>query len=126
MIFRRIRGNDLPFGGILIICTLDHQQLAPIKGLPFLVSSHVITCFKFAKLEHSVRASSDPEFQRLQHIARMNPGYLNKNPNILQEFRDLAERVFTFAPDWTSDLIDPNTHRLYGKKFQLRKQQECI
>ena len=121
MVLRRVRSNDLPFGGVLILCTFDHQQLQPIKGKPFLISSHIISCFKFAKLQHSVRANSDPNFQRLQNIARMHPGYLSRNRHILREFKELASNVFEFASDWTSDKIDPNTHRLYGKRYPAQE-----
>ena len=121
MILRRIRQNSIPFGGVLIICTLDHTQLRPIRGLPFLVSTHILSCFRMTRLQHSVRASSDAEFQRLQQIARMHPGKYRNKPVLLEEFRNLCTNVFTFVDDWNSPIIDPNTHRLYGRKIPAQE-----
>merc|ERR1712127_393057 len=57
ILLRKIRNGNIFFGGLLIIASLDHRQLPPVKGKPFLMSPHVLTCFKFSILEHSVRAS---------------------------------------------------------------------
>ena len=65
IILRRIRNNSNTFvGGVIIISTLDHTQLKPITGRPFLLSSHIITNFKMAKLETSVRAGRYKEFRK--------------------------------------------------------------
>ena len=99
MILRRLRDNSIPFGGVHIICTMDHTQLAPVTGKPFLVSSHILSCFKMVRLQHSVRATSDPQFQRLQQIVRMHPDEYIRDSSILEEFKNLAGEVFTFVPD---------------------------
>ena len=46
-ILQNIRGNHIFMGGLLIICTLDHKQLQPVSGRPFLISAHIISCFRF-------------------------------------------------------------------------------
>ena len=38
MILRQVKNNNIPFGGVMFLCTMDHMQLAPIKGKPFFVS----------------------------------------------------------------------------------------
>ena len=44
IILRRICNNsNVLMAGVVIISTLDHTQLEPVKQRPFLVSSHVIT-----------------------------------------------------------------------------------
>ena len=63
---RQVRNNKIPFGDVMFLCTMDHTQLAPIKGKPFLISSHIFSCFKMFTLEHSGRANKDLDFQRLQ------------------------------------------------------------
>lgn len=63
IILRHARDSSLPFGGVLIFGTFDHHQLGAIEGLPFLLSSHILTDFTLVKLEHSVRASNDPVLQ---------------------------------------------------------------
>ena len=59
IILRKLKMNDIFFGGILIISTMDHKQLAPIKGRPLLTSPHVLTCFDAYMLKQSVRANDD-------------------------------------------------------------------
>ena len=63
IIFRHARNSSLPFGGVLIIGTFDHAQLGAIEGLPFLLSTHILTDFTLVRLEHSVRAANDPILQ---------------------------------------------------------------
>ena len=72
IILRRLRDTNIFMGGVIIICTIDHTQLQPVEGRPFLTSSHVITCFKMMKLTTSVRAAGDENLQRIQEIARMH------------------------------------------------------
>ena len=59
LILRRVKNNNIFLGGMLFICTLDHKQLQPINGKPFLVSPMVLSCFKFVSMSESVRASGD-------------------------------------------------------------------
>ena len=63
IILRHVRDSALPFGGVLIFGTFDHHQLGAIEGLPFLLSSHILTDFTLVKLEHSVRAQGDEILQ---------------------------------------------------------------
>ena len=63
IILRHARDSSLPFGGVLIIGTFDHYQLGAIQGLPFLLSSHILTDFTLVKLEYSVRACKDKVLQ---------------------------------------------------------------
>jgi hypothetical protein len=72
IILRKVRNSNIYMGGTLMIFTMDHTQIQPIKGHPFLISCHVIPCFKMVNLCHSVRASGDILFKRIQEIARYN------------------------------------------------------
>lgn len=62
IILRQIRKNDMPFGGALILGSFDHMQIESIQGLPFLLSSHLLTDFTILRLEHSIRAAGDKDF----------------------------------------------------------------
>ena len=124
IILRRVRSNNIFLGGLLFICTLDHKQLPPIDGRPFLVSPMVISCFKFVCLSESVRANSDHSLQRIQQIARMNPMEYDDNPELLLEFKHLLSSTCTFVDSWCNDIITPTTYRLYGKKYPARKASE--
>lgn len=63
IILRELRKSRLPFGGILLGGSFDHKQLGSIGGLPFLLSSHMLSDFTLVKLARSVRAASDPILQ---------------------------------------------------------------
>ena len=104
------------WGGLLIIATMDHTQLQPVQGRPFLLSSHVITCFKMVMLKTSVRASGDVQFQRLQAIARMHYMEYEEDPSLLDEFKNLLPETCTFVDSWSSPEITPSTYRLYGRR----------
>ena len=38
-----------------------------------MTSPHILTSFKFLTLQHSVRATGDPDFQCFQNITRLHP-----------------------------------------------------
>ena len=101
MILRKIRNNNIFLGGLLFICTLDHKQLPPINGKPFLVSPLVISCFEFIFLSQSMRASCDPNLQRIQQIARLNPKKYEENPELISEFKNMLLNTCTFVDDWS-------------------------
>ena len=122
IICRKIRGINLPFGGIHFNGTMDASQFISITGRPFLLSSLILTSFKMIKLSHSVRAANDPDFQRLQIIARLHPGSINNE--IVDEFKTLCNSVFTFVPSWECNEICPNTYRLYSRKSPARVETD--
>jgi hypothetical protein len=63
VILRNVRKSIYPFGGVLIIGSFDHKQLGSIRGLPFLLSHHILTDFTIVRLERSVRAATDEKLQ---------------------------------------------------------------
>ena len=121
LILQYIQGNKIFMGGLLLICTLDHKQLQPVEGYPFLVSSHIISCFRFIVLQHSVRASGDISFQRLQNIAQMHPTKYEQDPSILIDFQNILRHKCTFVNDWNDPQITPSVFRLYGKKLPAKE-----
>ena len=54
VILRKARSSQIPFGGVLLVCTMDPWQLQPINALPFLCSSLVLTSFVMIEMKHSV------------------------------------------------------------------------
>ena len=107
IILRKTRDSNIFMGGILIISTMDHTQLQPVEGRPFLLSSHVITCFKMIKLQSSVRASDDIELQRIIQIASMHYSAYVDDPELLVEFRTLVSNTCVFVENWDSPEITP-------------------
>ena len=124
LILRQIRNNNIYLGGVLFICTLDHAQLQPIDGKPFLVSPMILSCYRFVRLNESVRASGDTNLQRIQRISRMNPRKLSQDNNLIIEFKNLLLGNCTFVNDWSDSIITPNTYRVYGKKLPARQASE--
>ena len=121
IIMRQVRNSNIFMGGVLIIFTIDHFQIQPIRGRPFLTSCHVIPCFNMVTLEHSVRAANDPPFQRLQQIARYTYRRFIDEPQLVDEFINLCSDNFTFVDSWFDEKILPSTMRLYSKKIPAKE-----
>ena len=120
IVLRTLRESQLPFGGVFIIASMDNTQIQPINQLPFLTSTLVLTCFHAVRLQHSVRAHGDIDFQRLQAITRMCPFVLRESSELKNEFFELAGRIFTYVPDWNDEIIGPNMMRVFSKKNSTR------
>ena len=71
MFFSRFRRNNISFGGILLLCTVDHTQTLLDSGNPFLVSLHTLSCFQIVRLDNSVSAIGDHMFQGFQIISQV-------------------------------------------------------
>ena len=123
IIMQNLRCSNIPFGGILILGTMDHTQIQPINQLPFLTSSLVLTCFYAVELCHSVRAHGDIDFQRLQQITRMDPFSLMEDIGIKDEFFRLAGDILTFVENWDDCRIRPNMMRAFSR---VRPAQEAL
>ena len=121
IILRKMRGSQIPFGGVLIICTMDQRQLQPIKAIPFLVSSFMLTSFVAIELTHSVRAHGYPKFKRLQDITRMDPHMLRESPELEAEFKSIAKEELLFVRDWDDDAIGPNMMQTFSRRIPAKE-----
>ena len=126
IILRRIRQSTVFMGGVIIISTIDHTQLQPVNGRPFLLSTHVITCFKMVKLRTSVRAVGDQDYQRLQQIIRIHYSKYIEQPELLDELRELLANVPTYVENWSSSEITSNTYRLYARRTPANKATQSL
>ena len=124
IILRHMRRNSLPFGGVLIFGTFDHAQLGAIQGLPFLLSSHILTDFKLIRMKHSVRAHGDPKLQEIQKITRMSPSRLRGNVELKEKFAKLIRENLKFVDDWDDPSIGPSTQKMYSKRNKAVKAAE--
>lgn len=116
LILRKLRHVNSPYGGVLIFGTMDHAQFSAIDGLPFLLSSSLLTDFSLVGLQKSVRASSDPKLQELQDITRKNPKFLTKNHETeYAKFKRLCLDILTWIPSWDDERIDHTVQRMYAK-----------
>ena len=124
IILRKIRNSNIYMGGVLFIFSMDHTQIQPIEGHPFLTSCHIIPCYKMILLKNSVRAHNDLNFKRIQEIARFNYKKIEKNPELIDEFITLCSENFTFIERWDDDRILPSTMRLYSKRVPAREASQ--
>ena len=119
IILRNIRGSSTFMGGILLIGTLDHLQIQPINGRPFLTASVIIPCFKMIALKHSVRAVGS-EYVELQSLVRKDYVEFDNNPDLLVRFREICSKIFTFVDSWDDDRITSQTFRVFSKKVPAK------
>ena len=118
IMFRKARNSPLPFGGLLILGSLDPRQIGVINAMPFLTSTLILTCFQAIKLSHSVRAHHDPDYQELLNLMRTNPIDLIDDEYQKRRFFDLID-LFGFVNSWDDPSITPNTIRLFAKKVPV-------
>eukprot|EP00804_Cyclotella_cryptica_P023555 CCRYP_018915-RA/>CCRYP_018915-RA protein AED:0.11 eAED:0.11 QI:0/0/0/1/0/0/4/0/463 len=116
IILRPARSSALPFEGVLICGSFDHAQLGSIGGLPFLISSHILSDFTLVRLEHSVRASTDLALQEIQQITRTSQFVLQEDDEIRDRFYYLMNKHIAFVESWEDERIAPNTQRMYHRR----------
>ncbi len=73
IMFWKYCNSPLPFGGLLILESLDPRQIGIIKAMLLLTSTIILTCFQAVKLCHLVMAFHNPEYQELLNIMQTNP-----------------------------------------------------
>ena len=122
IILRTIRRNNMFMGGILLLTSMDHLQLQPIDGRPPILSPYMISCFRFLKLEHSVRACDDPHLRRIQQITRIPANELTDE--IVEEFVSLIKKHCVFVKTWNDPQLRPHMLRIFSKKWRCRRPKE--
>ena len=120
IILRKLRKSQMPFGGVLVIGTLDHTQLQPINAIPFLMSSLVLTSFTMVQLKESVRAAEDALFCEFQQLVRMNPLKLRSDSGLKSRFYELAQTIFVYVDSWDDPRITPAMTRMYARKSYVK------
>lgn len=121
LILRKIRDTNVYLGGLFVSFTMDHTQIKPFDGRPFLTSSQVIPCYRSVELTTSVRAAADARFSRAQAIARLPHWKLEESPELVEEFISLIDECCTFVDDWQAPEITTSTFRLYSKKVPSKE-----
>lgn len=122
IVLRYIRNSNRPFGGILIISTMDNLQIEPPQGKHPLMSSLFISTFVFFRLTQSVRAARDEVWQRIQAITRLPVHKLT--PTIKEEFISLLIDNCSWEKDETH--VPPNALFVYGKNKPIREQEKRL
>ncbi len=115
IIFRRTRQSNAPYGGVMLVTTMDEYQIKAVNALPAILSPLVVSTFRFLKLKESVRAANDPVFRRIQEITRMPASTVIANPSLKQEFEALVRQHCTFVDNWDDPRISDTCFRMLGK-----------
>ena len=106
-------------GGVLVIGTIDHLQLKPVKGLQFILSPLVPLSFRFRKLSHSVRGGKDPAMVRFVEITRIVDGFDN---TLEKELHDLLANNCTFVGSWEDPRITDDALRIFARKEHVNQE----
>ena len=120
IILRKLRNSRMPFGGVLILGTMDHTQIQPINALPFLLSSLILTSLTMVELKESVRAADDPLFREFQNLTRENPYILLSSPEKKARFEWLVANIFTFVQDFNDPRITAQMARMFARKSKVK------
>jgi len=123
-IFRIVRANNLFMGGVMIVGSMDKDQLLPVDGRPFLTSPYVLFSFRIISLISSIRAVGDRPFQRLQEICKIPSNILLKQKEKIKEFKQLVMTVMTHVDSFDDPVITPCMLRLFGKKDAIKAEEE--
>ncbi|CAB9511976.1 unknown protein [Seminavis robusta] len=124
IILRRLRRSPRFMGGVLLMPTMDAKQLYPIKGNHPMLSSHIITCFSFYRLEWSVRAARDPPLLRMQKITRMRQSELTEE--IRQEFVALFVQHVGHIDKLTSPGVPPNATFVFAHLDNVKEPHSLV
>ena len=125
IILRYVRESNKPFGGLLLICTLDHLQIDPCSGKHPLLCPLFISSFKFYKLTESVRAAQDFEWQRIQEITRLSHDELCI-PEIKEEFISLIVKCCSFMMVDSDTNCPRNALYVFGKNAPIRDEEKKL
>lgn len=135
IILRILRHSYSRFGGCLVLGTMDHAQLQPINGLPFLMSSLVMTSFTLVELKESVRACDDSKFKEFQDLLRRDPNDLKNDGDARERFEKLMggdeltgeAGLFDFYDSMKDPRIPRNAVLMFSRREQVKNAtQELI
>ena len=100
-----------------MIGSIDIFQLVLLKGWPPLMSSHMLTSFKFVRIQNSMRAIGDQNFCKLKKLTRLTPSEIT--PAVEKDFTELLGTTCTFVSSFEDRRI-PST-----ATFVLSKRKLC-
>ena len=74
-ILRRVKGNNVPYGGALLFSTGDNKQIRPIEGNSVWSSNLLITSHDLLYFQNPVRCCGDENLERFIRLSRKNLPY---------------------------------------------------
>jgi predicted GIY-YIG superfamily endonuclease len=124
MIMRRIRKSTHWMGGVLILATMDVQQLRPIHGLPPLLSPCMISSFVYHEFLITLR-TNDCHLQRIQAITRKSVRDFENEPGLKEEFRSLIKTYCMFVDNINDHRIPTDSTIYCFARHELCKKAEA-
>ncbi|MHA7927462.1 MAG: GIY-YIG nuclease family protein [Marinobacter sp.] len=119
LLLRRIRKSTHWFGGVLVMATIDVQQMQPIRGLSPMLSPVMLSTFSFHRFQIPLR-THDQFLQEIQMISRMGKQDLLRHENA---FCQLIIRFCQFVPNEDSPELP---HDDPGTIYCFSKHEPCI
>ena len=92
--------------------TLDHKQLPPIRARPALLSTLVVTNFQMIKMQHSIRARTDPNLQTLISIPRFD----TVDSASIETFRGIILNSCRHVKSWDDEKVTMDMIRVVGTR----------
>ena len=71
-------------------------------------------------LKNSVRCSGD-HYQEVQSLVRKDYLTFDREPNLIERFKDLSSNIFTFVTHWNDPIIPISAFHVYSKKLPSRE-----
>jgi len=112
-VLRYIRNKRTLFGGMLVVATMDVQQLPPVEGHPCMISSVILTSFTLLTLNEYVRSRTDIH---LQHVISLIRTLRPLTEEEKQDFIHLITTYCTHVDSWKDSRITFDTIRILGTR----------
>jgi len=120
IVLRYFRKSSAYMGGVLIISTMDHKQLPPIRSTPALMSTLIITNFQMKLLKFSVRARADEYLIKLIENSRLD----DISEQALQEFKSIIIQRCNHVKSWDDPVITRDVIRILGTRKAVQIAEE--
>ena len=109
IILKRLRKSNVPFGGVLVICTGDPRQLQPVSGNAVWGSTHIFTTFRIYLLKEYIRSMEDKNLMdalKLLQKVTLSEEEKEEFANIIEQHLPLENCVDSFSK------VPPNATRV--------------
>ena len=123
-VLKSIRKNSVVFGGLVLICTGDYCQLAPVTGKDIWFSFYMFVSFKVFELKSMVRSRNDETLQTVIKVLR--------KPEITDTDKAIVMNIFEELLNAEGKVVDTfekapeNYIKLLSKKVGVKTALKCL
>ena len=119
-ILRRVKGNNVPYGGALLFSSGDNKQIRPIEGNSVWSSNLLITSHDVLYFHNPVRCCGDVNLERFITLSRKNLQYDSSDMHDLMLHLRAGIPNENFLPSW-DHLEDPNVFKIVSTKAAMKE-----